>query len=367
MISEPTEIVFGLSDPLPASGKHTGFIKIPYASNHSSYGFLPVPLAIVGGSVGPTVLLLAGVAGDEIEAQIAVARIIRSLDPETMKGRVIAMTMTNLLAARAGTRNSPLDGQSLNKSFPGDLFGSPTSAIAEYIERHLMPESDLVIDLHSTGPTMRYLSCATIIDDADADVQLRRLALARAFNAGNLVRFRSFDYRSTSGAARRSGATRIGVQAPLDDAMDEMLRGFDSILAWAGIVDKPPVDVAPRLLLAHRDQDFVHAMSDGIFEPVARLGDEAKAGDLAGYIHDLSRPMLEPVEVRISADGVVIGTREAGAVQRGDCVLLLAEDCDETARDELDQATELRWLDTPNRRVARPRRKVGGRDYSNGK
>ena len=361
------DILFSLSDPLPTSGTHAGFVKIPYASNQSSYGFLPVPLAVVGGSVGPTVLLLAGVAGDEMEAQIAAARIVRSLDPEAMKGRVIAMTMANVLAGHAGTRNSPVDGQSLNKSFPGDLFGSPTSAIAEYIERHLMPECDLVIDLHSTGRTMRYLSCATLIDDADPDVQRRRLALARAFNASNIVRFRSFDYRSTSGAARRSGATRIGVQAPLDDAMDEILRGFDSVLAWAGIVEKSQAAVAPRLLLAHRDHDFVHAMSDGIFEPIARLGDEAKAGDLAGYIHDLTRPMAEPVALRLAADGVVLGTREAGWVRRGDCVLLLAEDGDLAAREELDEAADLRWLTAPNRRTAKPRRKVTSRKYGGGK
>jgi hypothetical protein len=67
------DVLFGLTEQLPASGKHMGFVKIPHSSDRSAYGIVPVPLAIVGGSAGPTILLLAGVFGDEIDAQIAVA------------------------------------------------------------------------------------------------------------------------------------------------------------------------------------------------------------------------------------------------------------------------------------------------------
>lgn len=352
--SAVTEILFGLTHPLPTNGKHMGFVKIPYASNRSSYGFVPVPLAIVGGGSGPTVLLLAGVFGDEIDAQIAASQVLRSLDPETMKGRVIAMTMANLPAAQAGTRISPLDGQNLNKSFPGDVFGTPTSVIADYIERHLMPVSDLVVDLHSEGQTMRYLPCATIIDDPDPDVQMRRLALAQAFGE-DVLRFRSFDYRSTSGAARRAGATRIGTEISGDDPVGTIVRGVGRILAWAGITETVAEPRRGRVLLTQRDEDFVYALSDGVFEPAAQPGDMVVAGDLAGHIHDLTRPLSEPAAVYFSVDGIVASTRGSSQVARGDCVMHLAVEGHDETLAQFVEAGGFRWLDGRQPRVAKRR------------
>ena len=77
-----SNVLFGLGEDIPQSGQHFGFVKIPHSSNASAYGFLPVPIAVVGGSLGPTVLLLAGVFGDEPDAQIALLRFVQGLNPE---------------------------------------------------------------------------------------------------------------------------------------------------------------------------------------------------------------------------------------------------------------------------------------------
>jgi predicted deacylase len=350
-----TDTLFGLTDALPTSGRHMGFVKIPYASNRSSYGILPVPLSIVGGAPGPTVLLLAGVAGDEIDAQIAVGEILRSLEPEGMKGRVIAMPMANFPAAQAGTRISPLDGLSLNKSFPGDVFGPPTSVIADYIERQLMPVSEIVIDLHSVGRTMNYLSCVTMIDDADPDVQMRRLAVAKAFGGEHILRFRSFDYRSTSGAARRNGATRIGTENSGGHTVTTFVSGVLRVLAWAGIIEAGPEPDSPTLLLTHREEDFVYALSDGVFRPTARPGDRVVQGGLAGEIHDVTRPLADPVPVNFSADGIVVCTRSSGQVVRGDCLMHLATEGSKEAVAELAAASDIHWLEGRGERTSKRR------------
>lgn len=358
MTSASWDNIFGLTDPLPTQGRFAGYVKIPWASDHSSYGgFLPVPLAIVGGGSGPTVLLLGGIVGGEYDAQVAVARLVQSLDPKKMNGRVIAMTMANYPAALAGTRNSPLDGKYLNKAFPGDIFGTTTSIIAEYIERHLMSVSDFVIDLHSEARTMRYLSSATIIDDADRTVQMRRLALAKAFGAERILRFRSFDSRSTSGAARRTGATRIGVEISGADTVDQIISGIGRVLVWAGISGTPQATSKSSVLLAHRQQDFLYTLTEGVFQPAVSLGSQVAAGDLAGHVLDLTRPLSEPSQVVCSSDGIVVGTRSIGQVQRGDCVMLLATDGGDACQAELAEVSELRWFGLPSQRGAKVARK----------
>src|SRR5271165_3838760 len=164
-----TDHLFGLTDELPLTGKVSGYAKIPFSSDTSAYGFVPVPLAVIGGGDGPTVLILAGSNGDEVDSQFALARLAQRLDPAILNGRVIIAPMANEPAARAGTRNSSIDGHNLNRSYPGDVRGTPTRVIADYIERHLMSVSDIVLDLHSDGRSIRYLPCATLIHHPDPD------------------------------------------------------------------------------------------------------------------------------------------------------------------------------------------------------
>lgn len=360
MAAGSKDVLFGLTEALPAGGRHSGFVKIPHSSNRSAYGILPLPLTVVGGGAGPTILLLAGIFGDEIDAQIAIARIVSALEPAKMKGRVIALPMANFPAAQAGTRNSPLDGRSLNKSFPGDVFGTPTSVIADYIERNLMPVSDLVIDLHSVGCTMRYMPSVTLIDHSDPDVQMRRLALARAFGLETVLRFHSFEDRSTSGSARRAGATRIGVEAGGEDPVGTIVRGVQRVLNWAGVTEAAGAAAAPRprVLVTQWDEGFVYALSDGVFQPAVQLGDAVAAGDVAGHIRDIARPLAEPVTVRFSAGGIVVCTRGTRQTSRGDCLMHLATEADGEALAQFGQAASLRWLGAPPKSRRRSGRKA---------
>jgi hypothetical protein len=54
-------------------------------------------------------LLMAGNHGDEYEGQVALGKLIRSLEAEEVCGRIIILPSTNFPAAMAGMRTSPLD------------------------------------------------------------------------------------------------------------------------------------------------------------------------------------------------------------------------------------------------------------------
>ncbi|MBL8705898.1 MAG: succinylglutamate desuccinylase/aspartoacylase family protein [Rhodospirillales bacterium] len=339
-----TDCLFGLSDGLPQTGRFSGYAKIPYASDKSAYGFIPLPLAVVGGSAGPTVLLIAGSFGDEIESQIAVACVARQLDPASLNGRVIILPMANQPAAQAGTRNSPIDGRNLNRSYPGDVSGTPTNVIADYIERHLMSVSDVVLDLHSDGASLRYLPCATLIHNADPDVRAQRLAAALAFGAPSILVFHSFEERNSSGAAKRAGAIRIATEIGGPAPIATTVAGIMRVLQWAGVV-RGGVAAAPQpvVRVARQDKDFIYALNDGFFEPTALLGDEVDAEDVVGLIHDPSRPLSDPVIVKAACEGTVVCTRGASLASRGDCLVHLAGPADAALAAEVAMAQEMSW------------------------
>ena len=126
---------------------------------------------------------MAGNHGDEFEGQVALAKLAHALRPEQVTGRIIILPMANAPAARAGRRNSPVDGLNLNRCFPGDANGSPTEMIAHYIETVLLPQCDAVIDVHSGGQSLRYVPSTHIRRSPDPARFARASALMAAFNA----------------------------------------------------------------------------------------------------------------------------------------------------------------------------------------
>ncbi len=144
---------------LVAPGKRLGRLELVWSDNIHAYGVIPVPIGVIAGGPGPTALVTAGVHGDEYEGLVIARRLLRDLDPEQVKGRIIVMPAVNLPAVRAAARVSPIDGGNMNRAFPGGT-GGPTALIADFIERRLLPEVDVAVDLHSGGTQSIYSPCA---------------------------------------------------------------------------------------------------------------------------------------------------------------------------------------------------------------
>ena len=141
----------------------------------------PIPIAVIANAEGPTVLLMAGNHGDEYEGQIALGNLIREVNAEDVKGRLIVLPSANLPAARSGLRVSPLDNANLNRCFPPNAELGPTHEIADYLEQVLMPKADIFVDLHSGGSSLDYLPFVAASMTGDASADRRAWELMRAF------------------------------------------------------------------------------------------------------------------------------------------------------------------------------------------
>ncbi|MCB2042915.1 MAG: succinylglutamate desuccinylase/aspartoacylase family protein, partial [Rhodoferax sp.] len=121
MASDPS-LIFTNVD-YNAQGKQVDWLYLPHSVTRSAYGALAIPIAVIRNGDGPTVFLMSGNHGDEYEGQITLAKLIRELEPEQVRGRIIILPAANLPAAMAGTRVSPIDQGNLNRAFPGDPQG----------------------------------------------------------------------------------------------------------------------------------------------------------------------------------------------------------------------------------------------------
>jgi hypothetical protein len=317
-------------------GKQVGWLFLPYSVTRSAYGNLAIPVAVIRNGPGPSVLLMAGNHGDEYEGQIGLCKLIRTLEPKHIRGRVIAVPGINLPAVVAGTRVSPIDDVNFNRAFPGDPNGTPTYAIAHYVDSVLFPMVSFFLDLHSGGSSLDYIPFVSMRTSGDPDLDGRAMAALKAFGAPvGMVWAHTIDAGFAQAAALRHGLVSLGGEfggggSVSREGLGMVERGIQNFLAHAGCMaqERAPGGGAgaTRVVEVRNREYFVLASEAGLFEPFVELGDVVAAGQECGQVHFVDNPAREPVVAQFRAAGTVISKRHFGRVERGDCVAHLATD-----------------------------------------
>ena len=198
---------------LQAPGRSIGHLLIPYSDNDHAYSTIPIPVAVISGGTGPTVLITAGTHGDEWEGQVIVRRILASVNAGDLNGRLILLPSHNLPAVRSSSRCSPIDGENLNRAFPGDPDGGPTRMLADFVEGDLLPRCDYAMDLHSGGSASDYLSCAFLRIDEEYRRTEQKVASAIALGLPyTFVVAAGGENRSLSAAADRQDVIMVATE-----------------------------------------------------------------------------------------------------------------------------------------------------------
>ncbi|MEX3818922.1 succinylglutamate desuccinylase/aspartoacylase family protein [Paraburkholderia sp. BR14262] len=318
------------------NGKQVDCLRLPISTDTSAYGWIPIPVVCVKNGDGPTAVLLAGTHGDEYEGQIGLMRIARQLVHDNLHGRVIILPSLNFPAVKAGRRVSPIDGGNLNRVYPGRAHGTATEMIAHYVCEVLLPMADLVVDLHSGGRSLDYMPCA-LVRSANTEAEIERLHdLLRVFG----VPLAEFTDGAGGGGNTTLPAAAAQFGVPVITAElggGTTLRGNGCTLAEEGSLrllkhlgilsscDVP--DPAQVTLMSCESMDlFVYAEYDGLFEPMAQLGERVEEGQLAGLLHSIDRPHDPPVEIYFRRAGLVVCKRHPALASRGDCLFGLLED-----------------------------------------
>lgn len=317
-------------------GKQHDWLRLPFSSDLSAYGTVPIPISCIRNGEGPTALLIAGNHGDEYEGQVALGKLARGVEPEDVCGRIIILPALNYPAVAAGRRLSPLDEGNLNRLFPGEANGTPTQMIAHYVSAILLPMADIVIDLHSGGRSLSYLPCC-LIRNGKTDIETARLVeLMELFGApiGSIS-----DGSGGGGATTLSAiAHELGVPALTTELggggmfsrSGEAIatQGLRRVLKHIGILPHAETVPAPpvRLMRVDGRGAFSYAPAHGVFEPMVDIGDTVSAGQCAGFIHPIEGPQQPPVQIDFTQSGLVACRRAPALTAPGDCLFKVVTD-----------------------------------------
>ena len=311
-------------------GTQHGFLRLPHSTHESAYGWIPIPISVIANGTGPTVLLMAGNHGDEYEGQIALMKLLRTIDSADVQGRLIILPAANFPAVMAGRRVSPIDSGNLNRSFPGNPNGTPTEMIAHYIESVILPMCQYAFDMHSGGSSLEYVPHAHARRHADPGILEKTVALIAAFGApyGGLVRPLQGEPRTMSAAAERQNVVYVNVELGGGGTVSRALvklaeSGLRRTLALLGVLRSPSVGQPPgnvRYFSVEGAANYVYCLENGLFEPFVDLCQEVAAGEPAGALHFPDTPWRKEIVVSFERDGVVLCRRFPGRAKRGDCL-----------------------------------------------
>lgn len=196
-----------------------------------------------------------------------------------------------------------------------------------------MPMTQASLDIHSGGSSLDYLPCVYVRVPPEEALRQRQLAAVQAFGAPlALLIDKPQTNRSLSAAALAQGhlhlSTEIGGGAttrPHTQAIAD--QGTRRFLAHLGVLDGLPAAAAPvRLMRVVGSAHYLYAPVRGLFEPAFALGQQVRAGALAGHIHFAEEPQRAPRELFFERDGMVVCRRTSSLAAPGDCLAQLAED-----------------------------------------
>lgn len=257
------------------------------------------PVLIVSGKKsGPLLWVQGCIHGTEVGGSVGLAKFLNSVDPASLCGTIVGVMLANPTAFQNHSRNTPHDGENLNRVFPGSRNSGHSQQVAHTLATTARSVADAVLDLHSGGDRSNVPFYALYRDDgSDAAKAAERLARS----AGTPDLWGSKD-RWLEGAMF-AHLTRLGIpslivecggaaQVP-DSHIDSFTCAIRGVAQALGIVSgKPPVQARYRQM---DTAQLVHSTTGGLFVPSVEAGDTVEQGQELGRIVDLFGDVTETV------------------------------------------------------------------------
>ncbi|MDB5527433.1 MAG: hypothetical protein JWR51_536 [Devosia sp.] len=278
------------------------------------------PLIVLQGvSAGPTVVLVAGIHGDEYEGPSALRQLSERIDPTTLAGRVLIVPIANLPAFAAGTRTSPIDNENLARIFPGDPNGTLSHRLAAALMTTVIDQADILIDSHSGGVRLAFVPVAGFYDSGDVTpaTAAKSLQIARQMGIAFLWRLPPVRGVLSYEAAKRGiavcGAEIGGRGNCLARDAADYLGAYLSVLASQDMID--PAHKRPETSVC-LDGDWEKTPRGGYLQTVVALGERVEAGQPLARLYSPMGELLQ--DFRAAFDGRVMAVRHLNSVQAGD-------------------------------------------------
>ncbi|MFT5079116.1 MAG: putative deacylase [Planctomycetota bacterium] len=270
---------------------------------------------------GPTVLLTAGIHGDEINGVEIVRQIIANKINKPARGTIICIPILNIFGFLNASRAFP-DGRDLNRVFPGTKTGSLASRVAYHFSKEILPFADYCFDFH-TGGAQRFN--ASQIRIAPKQEALKNLA--NIFCAPFTV------YSASIEKSYRATCEKMGIPVLLfeggkslesnkyivKDGVDGVVRILSHLEMLNEKTVVPEKKAAPVVISKSR---WVRAQKSGLLHVKIDCNKHVQKGEFLATITDPYGKMR--IKVTAPNEGYIININQAPIVNQGDAIFHLS-------------------------------------------
>jgi uncharacterized protein len=304
-----------------------GWFRIADAPDGSA---LNIPVTIVRGEQnGPVMWMHGCVHGHEFCGTYIIHETVRSLDPATLRGTVIAVPILNLSASQARQRMSPYEyyhGGDMNRQFPGDPNGTFTQQMAHRIYNEIKAHADILIDFHTAStPDVRW----ALYPRVGGKVEEVSEKLARGFGYRDTLPARP---PLLTGSAMMTAAkdgiavylVECGgkVRAFTDEAVMDGAERMRNAMRAVGMLDGPVTDYGKMYNFS--TFAWVTVTRGGLFQRAVNCGDRLEKGTVVGHYFDVYGNELEPA--LSPHPGIVLSINPGPATSNGDTLVHIGLD-----------------------------------------
>jgi len=271
---------------------------------------------------GPTIVLMAGVHGDEINGVEIIRTVIRKKFNKPIKGTIICIPILNIFGFLNLKRELP-DGRDLNRSFPGSATGSLASQFAYHFMKEIVPFADVIFDFH-TGAANRnnYPQIRCVFKDQQS------VDLAKVFNPPFILDS-AYISKTIRESVHKRGKLMLLFEGGKSNSIEELVveegvNGVKRVLNHYGM-RAFKIDISEgrdaHLLV---ESKWMRASMSGLFRVLVKNGSAVQKGDIIGLLTDPYGKLEK--RVRSVADGYVFCVNEAPIVYKGDAIFHIGKD-----------------------------------------
>ncbi|MDG1660351.1 MAG: succinylglutamate desuccinylase/aspartoacylase family protein [Winogradskyella sp.] len=266
---------------------------------------------------GPTVLITAGIHGDEVNGVEIVRQIIAKGINKPKRGTIICIPVINVFGFIHMDRLFP-DGRDLNRVFPGSKNGSLASRVAHQLMTKVVPHADLILDFHTGGADrfnaaqIRVVKNEVVLDE-----------LAETFGAPFIF------YSKNLGNSFRNSAYRKGIPMLLFEGGKSFnihntitntgVNGAKRVLSHLEMLRSPfkvskPKKEAVKIL----ESKWLRASYSGMFKPTISINSRVEKGEVLGNITDPYGSFNHFIKAPNS--GYIFNINQSPLVYQGDAI-----------------------------------------------
>lgn len=276
---------------------------------------------------GPTLLVLGGVHGDEINGVEIVRRSVKAgLFKKLNEGAVIAVPLLNIYGFINYSRDLP-DGKDVNRSFPGSSRGSLAYKVAYTLSKHILPLIDLGVDFHTGGRSIHNYPQLRV-----NPLDKKSLKLAKAFNPPFIV------YSKTiSGSLRKECTKRNipmvvfegGESLRLDSfSVQEGINGIKRVMVSEGMISE---EIPSQKSIVIKNARWIRASQAGLFITYKKSGDYVEKGEVLGHVTDPYGNKESKIKSPVA--GIIYGHNNIPLLHLGDALYHIGfEDLEEITK-----------------------------------